>query len=1082
MKPPLVAPCVRFSLPPSPDSLWRRRPVRSASNPCLPPRTLLLTVTLALTLVLALAIRAPRSGAAPTPDSAGYRSLPLVSLPEPSGPRRAGFTELPGPSLGIHFTNRLAEDRSLTNQIFLNGSGVAAGDVDGDGWCDLYFCGLDSPNALFRNLGQWRFQDVTSSAGVACEDQASTGAAFADLDGDGDLDLLVNGITRGTRLFLNDGHGAFTEATDDYGLRNSRGSASMALADIDGDGWLDLYVVNYRNDTLRDQPETRFRMGVTNGVSTLLSVNGRSPEDPEILGRYSFDRTGGVLENGEADVLFRNLGGRRFAAVPWTDGTFTDEQGHPVTAPYDWGLSAQFHDLNADGAPDLYVCNDFQSPDRIWINDGSGRFRALPSDALRKTSLFSMGVDAADVDRDGQVDLFVADMLSREHARRQVQVMDRLAFAQFRANTGSRPQVPRNTLLRHRGDGSYAELAQLAGLDASEWSWCPIFLDADLDGFEDLLITTGHWRDAQHADIARQIDDDLRRQPRSPRDQLRLRSRFPRLETPLVAFRNRGDLTFEDAGVGWGLTHTQVAHGMALADLDRDGDLDLAVNCLNGAPRLIRNEVSAPRLAIRLRGLPPNTHGIGARLRVRTPGLPDQSQELIAGGRYLSSDDPLRTFAIGSATAQSEVEVLWRSGRRSLLRHVAPNQCLEIHESGAETAPREGPPPPGLPLFLDVSAALGHEDVDAASEDTLRHPLLPHALDVHGPGAAWFDFTGDGWEDLLIATGRGGRTLAYRCNRDGTFVRQRARFFESPAPRDVLGILGLQATPNHALLALAEGDASPPANPAPVLRLISLADGSLRDTPNTNASPLGPLAAADIDLDGDLDLFVGTLSTPDHYPQASPSQVFLNEAGNFTNSRPVLNPSSSLRAAQCAIFSDFDTNGSPDLILAGEWGPIHILKNSAGRFEEWDPPVQRPNQPQSAPPTRLSTLTGGWASVVTADFDHDGRPDLAAGNWGRNTARHPSPAHPIQMHFGDADGSGHFALLESHVDPASGRRVPTRDLMSLSAAFPSLSARFPTHAALANATLDQVLAADLPDLQSASLGLLDSVVLLNRGD
>src|SRR5439155_3199455 len=345
---------------------------------------------------------------------------------------KAGFTEIAPGAIGITFPNRLSEERALTNQIFLNGSGVAAGDVDGDGLCDVYFCGLDSPNALYRNLGNWQFADITAAAGVACADQASTGAAFADVDGDGNLDLLVNGIGRGTRLFLNDGKGRFTEVTAQSGLRSTHGSASMALADIDGDGLLDLYVVNYRNDTMRDMPDIRFSVGVTNGVSQPLTVNGRPASAPDLAGRFSFDNRGGVLENGEADILFRNVGNGRFVPVSWTNGTFLDENGEPVRTPYDWGLSAMFRDLNDDRAPDLYVCNDFQSPDRIWINDGRGRFRAIARQAIRQTSLFSMGVDFADIDRDGHDDIFVADMLSREHARRQVQVMDPMAFAQVR--------------------------------------------------------------------------------------------------------------------------------------------------------------------------------------------------------------------------------------------------------------------------------------------------------------------------------------------------------------------------------------------------------------------------------------------------------------------------------------------------------------------------------------------------------------------------------------------------------------------------------------------------------------------------
>ena len=343
-----------------------------------------------------------------------------AALPVPAV-GKTGFTELPPAETGITFTNWLPEDKYLTNQILLNGSGIAAGDIDGDGWCDLFFCGIDRPCALYRNLGNWKFVDITASAGVACAGQPSTGVVFADVDGDGDLDLLVNGVGTGTRLFLNDGKGQFHEATAEFGLGGRTGSMSLALADVDGDGFLDLYVANYRTTTFRDELTARFKAAVVNGQYQVIAVNDRPVTEPDLVGRYTLDRVMGILENGEADVLYHNDGHGRFRPVNWTDGSFLDEDGQPVKTPYDWGLSVMFHDLNADGAPDIYVCNDFHSPDRIWINDGHGRFRAIPKLALRQTSIFSMGIDFADLDRDGHDDFFVAAMLSRRHSSRQVQ-------------------------------------------------------------------------------------------------------------------------------------------------------------------------------------------------------------------------------------------------------------------------------------------------------------------------------------------------------------------------------------------------------------------------------------------------------------------------------------------------------------------------------------------------------------------------------------------------------------------------------------------------------------------------------------
>ena len=354
----------------------------------------------------------------------GFRFLPL-NVPAAG---KTGFTLLSPQQTGIWFTNSLPESRSLTNTILPNGSGVAAGDIDGDGRCDLFFCGLAGASRLYRNLGNWKFEDITERSGLVCSNLDATGAVFADIDGDGDLDLLVNSIGGGTQLFLNDGHGHFTPSPQV--LNPGRGGTSLALADTDGHGKLDLYIANYRAATIMDAPGTRFGMRMVNGKPEVATINGRPLTDPEWTNRFQF-KTGmdaqgrGRLareELGEPDVFCRNDGQGHFTPVSWTDGTFLDQAGHPLEAPpFDWGLSVLFRDFNGDGAPDLYVCNDFSSPDRFWLNDGKGHFRAASDQSLRESSFSSMGIDAADLNRDGYDDFLVVDMLSPNHQRRLTQ-------------------------------------------------------------------------------------------------------------------------------------------------------------------------------------------------------------------------------------------------------------------------------------------------------------------------------------------------------------------------------------------------------------------------------------------------------------------------------------------------------------------------------------------------------------------------------------------------------------------------------------------------------------------------------------
>jgi hypothetical protein len=474
-----------------------------------------------------------------------------------------GFHLLPAAETGVPFSNMLSDQNASDNQILLNGSGVALGDIDGDGLPDIYFCGLDGPNALYRNLGGFRFEDITTVAGVACPEDFSTGAALVDLDGDGDNDLLVNAVGSGTRLFLNDGRGRFTERKDS-GLLRRFGATSLALADVDGDGDLDLYVADYRTTTIRS---TGF---------ALLNVRGRKVIRPQDQDDLELTAEGKVLEHGEPDGFYLNVGGGAFERLSWLSGAFRDETDQPINAtPRDWGLSVMFRDINRDGNPDLYVCNDFHSPDRVWLGDGHGNFRAVARLALRNTSTFSMGVDFADIDRDGRDDIFVSDMLDARRERRMTQFS---AMEPTLATLGvfdDRPQYDRNTLHWNRGDGTYAELAHFAGIEASAWSWAVAFLDVDLDGYEDLLMTTGHLFDTQDLDAA----DRIQALGPMPREKIPTKLlMFPKLTMPKMAFRNEGGLRFRPAGAAWGFADEGVCHGMALGDLDGDGDLDVVVN------------------------------------------------------------------------------------------------------------------------------------------------------------------------------------------------------------------------------------------------------------------------------------------------------------------------------------------------------------------------------------------------------------------------------------------------------------------------------------------------------------------------
>ena len=532
------------------------------------------------------------------------------------------------------------------------------------------------------------------------------------------------------------------------------------------------------------------------GQPRVVSVNGQPLTAPDWTNRFKFTIEKGAggrgrfasEELGEPDLYLRNEGGGQYAPVSWTDGTFLDDQGRPLAEPpRDWGLSVLFRDFNGDGWPDLYVCNDFQSPDRFWLNDGHGHFRAAPALALRQNSYSAMAVDVADLNRDGLDDFLVVEMLSRDHGRRLTQRNLMHAETGAAGEIEGRPQYPRNTLSLNRGDGTYAEIAQFAGLDATEWSWGPIFLDVDLDGFEDLLVPNGFARDNMNADVQDRINQLKAGKKILSVEELQLRRLFPPLAPGCLAFRNLGNLRFQETSEAWGFDTKAISQGACLADLDNDGDLDLIVNRLNDAAGIYRNETAAPRIAVRLNGRPPNTRGIGARITV-AGGPVTQSQQIVCGGRYLSCDEAMRCFAAGTAETL-RIEVVWRSGQRSVVTNALPNCLYEIDETGATFPP---PAPARLPgaVFEDVSGRVPHVDQDEAFDDFGRQPLLPKRLSQLGPGVCWWDVDGDGWDDLILGTGRGGALAWWRNDQNGGFQQLEQAAWTNAVTRDQTTVVG----------------------------------------------------------------------------------------------------------------------------------------------------------------------------------------------------------------------------------------------------------------------------------------------------
>ena len=972
--------------------------------------------------------------------------------------RPVGFDPIPAASSGVQFTNRLTGDAYLTNAVAHNGSGVAIGDVNGDGLPDLYLCQLEGPNQLFQNKGSWKFENVPLGS-AACENQMSTGAAFADVDGDGDLDLLVNGIRAGTRLFLNDGQARWTEASDS-GLARETSSTSMALADMDGDGDLDLYVAHYIDVMHLVDPTTHYGITQENGKFVVNRVNGIPTTHPRLKDRFEVMPDGEVRELPEADALYMNDGHGRFVPVHHQPGRFLDESGRAIVPPRDWGMAVVFRDLNGDGAPDLIVSNDYASPDRFWLNDGRGHFRAMSPLKIRHTSFNSMGIDVADVNRDGIDDLFMVDLLAVSHDRRLRQVSKTPPDPRAISNPIGRPQFNRNMLFLGHSDGGYSETALMAGIAASNWSWTPVFLDVDLDGFEDLLISNGF-----EFDLMDQDTHDRQRDPnrRLTREQSKRWMQFaPNWRTQGIAYHNRGDGTFEDTSVEWGFQPEGLSFGMALGDLDNDGDVDVVVNRMDGPVALYQNLTGSGRIAVRLKGISPNTAGVGARIRL-TGGHVTQTQEMMTGGRYLSSDQSLRTFASDlRATNRLELEVRWRSGRITRLTNVVANHLYEIVEDPVLPATNIVASNKPAPFFIDASSLVMHVLEASPLDDSAYQPLIPRRISQLGTGLAWCDVDGDGWEDLMVGAPRGGRAM--------TFVNQAGTAFV-PVPgeachegeRAVLGWVDGQGKRKRVSTLPPQASDRSASCKLRILVPLSNAPPTLTELQRIAA---GPMATGDVDGDGDLDLFVAGQSLPGRYPKASLSTIWLNDAGELRPMTPGIAALNSNEIVSAATFFDCDGDGDLDLALATEWGPVRILRNEQGNW------VDRTKE------SGISERRGWWTGIVAGDFDGDGQLDLAVGNAGRNTGYALFRPSPIRIYIDESTANGPLAVIESFRQENQWRPIKNRTV--LGSLFPDLTSLYPTHLAFASASIPEILGSRTNQTRFLEATEFDSGVFLNR--
>ena len=985
----------------------------------------------------------------------------------PAGERRPLFKLLTPAQTGVTFANTITTNDRLnaqTDPYVYNGGGVAIGDIDNDGLPDIFFTGNMVSSRLYLNKSNMRFQDVTQPAGVTTNRWA-TGATMVDINHDGYLDIYVSVSgpewskpeERANLLFINNGDRTFTESAARYGIADTSFTTHAVFLDYNRDGYLDLFLLNNSPDDF-----------------------SRGEAGSPIGGRGGNPRS--------YNELYRNN----------DDGTFTNvsrEAG--ILREVGYGLGVVVSDLNADGWPDIYVSNDITPNDVLYINNGDGTFSDKAAAWLKHTSFAGMGVDIADFNNDGRPDILQVDMMPPALTRRKRMSGNLTYGAQMKLRSrGFRAAYDVNSLqlnngVTRDGDVIFSQIARLAGVAYTDWSWSALFGDFDNDGNKDIFITNGYPKAVNDFDYqtavfrARQVGD-------TQRALQQLRDLYGYEEANYV-FRNSGDLTFADRTQAWGLDQLGFSYGAAYGDLNNDGRLDLVVNRID-APAVIYENVqpqsdSNHYLQIKLQGESPNTRGIGSTLIVTTGGRKQYLYHSPYRG-YMSTMDDREHFGLGRATRVDSLEVTWPDGRYQLLTDLDVDRLLVVRQQDATSASRIPHPASRLNASrLPPPASRVFESADARREPKYRHqagmfvdysvqPLLPYELSRQGPPLAVADVNGDGLDDVFIggAAEVPGKLFVQR--KDGSFVESTSgQPWAADKQYDDWGAVFFDANGDGLpdLYVASCGYALAPTSELLQDRIyINQGGGGFAKDPRALPEMhtcTAAVAAGDFNGDGKVDLFVGGRLSPRNYPNPTRSYVLRNDGGHFTDvtdtvAPELVHPGGMITAA---VWVDFDGDRRMDLVTAGEWMPLQFYHNDGARLHDVTASM-------GLPPMR-----GWWYSLATGDFNHDGRPDLVAGNLGLNYSYTTAPGSRFGVYAADFTGNRTTDIVLTQ--EIAGTEYPFFGLAPLGRAIYPLAVRFPSYAAFSQASVPQLFGSS--QLQQAVHYQTDtfaSVYLQNDGD